>query len=292
MNIPNFPSDKTDNDRQENRLRQEEEADLEPIQEGFRSIEKHGSTTHVMHQKWQETCADRKELRKANPEQAYPKTDQLVTCLMFVIFLMAAYVISLMLIYSSTEYLVSLMARDNKLLSMLGIMLVPLALMAIQLTIGIELHLAKHKSSSTLEATQRMSRVAVLLTPGLILGTFLAETWGGIPWPPEILLLAVRIGLAYITDVLIVSKGDRAFEAKRLLVFWLNHEPLKRREQRQSDSVEKHAGATIYHYQECQQKLASFRAKFPESSFTLPPVSRVTNWVLETWMGPDYTPLK
>jgi hypothetical protein len=279
-------------DRRENRAKQEQEAQWQPIEALFYAIEQCGIKTHRLYHQLQAVEQVLREERQDNPDFAYSKPDQQVLHYMFLLFLGAAYILSLLLIYSSTEYLVGLFARGNSVLTALGIALVPIAIIVMQLTIGIDLYRARQSNAPNLIAMQRTAKVAVLITPGMILGTFLAETWGGLPWLPDILLLLVRMALAYITDVGIVSNGEQAFQAKSFFLFGVKHLKLLRQHRRLREEVESSVGQTIRHFQECQQKLASFRVKFPDSPNKLPSYSAATRWVLETWMESDFQALQ
>lgn len=276
-----------DDDRQENRLRQEQERYWQPIESAFYLIEKFGLATHKAYHELERLVSILKEERQDNEDLAYASPKQKVEHYRFLMFLLAAYLISLILIFDSTEYLVSLVARGNSIVQMVGVVLVPLAIIVMQVSIAVDVYLAEQNSLPSLKAKQRTAKVVVLLTPGLILGTFMAEVGNGF-WLPGILLLVVRMGLAYITDAYIVSNGKQAYQAKAFFLFRAkNARLLKERDQLQR-AIEENAGQTIQHFQECQQNLAAFRNRFPDSPFKLPQISSGTRWTLEHWMGADY----
>ena len=271
--------------RRQNRAQQAEDKAWIAVEESFYRTEQFGSMTHKAYYEWQQALTLLDDERQENEEFACATPQQIVQHCRFGLFLLASYFISLILIFDATEYLVSLVARDNGLVRIIGILLVPLAIIVMQSALGIDVYLAERDELNSLIAKRRTAQVAVFITPALILGTFLAGGNGF--WPPALLLLAVRMALAYITDAYVVHNGEQAYDAKAYLAFTLKYWRLNREQQQLKQTKEGSAAEAVHHFQECQQKLAAFQRKYPESSHTLPPFSNPAQWTLDQLMSSE-----
>ena len=285
-----FDPGEFDDGRRENRELQEQlELQLQ-IENRFYEVEDYGSKTHKYWAVKQRLETAIKELRQDSPKEAFPTTQEMGMHYLFLLLLFAAYVISLLLIFRPTEYLVGLLVGENGLIKALGILLVPLAIISLQIYTGIDFYLAKNKKETlkSLAEKKRAAWVMVLVTPGMILGTFLAEIWGHFPWPHEVLLLLARLALAYLTDASIVSNGEQAYKAKAFFIFGLQHRRLLREHDQATTRVEDAAYRTVQSFQGLQQKKAEFAARYPDADLILPQLSAIARWVLERWMGGDF----
>ena len=274
--------------RRQERIRQDETQSWDRLQQRFYSVERAGGKIYHLYQQFHRIATQVTADQEDSPELAYPKPHKVVKHFQFLVFLAVAYIISLLLIYSSTEYLVDLLARGNRLLTTLGIVTVPIAIIAMQLSIAVNIHLAEKHNLARLKDRRRNAKMLVLVTPAMILGTFLAETWGGWPWLPDVLLLAVRMILAYITDVGIISNGGSAYEAQCFFLFSFTQLRLKKQQKQLQESLTVLSGELVQQFQELHQELTHFRSTFPESEATLPDFSNNTRWVLEKWIGPNF----
>lgn len=289
MTYPFHSYEVDESDRAERLRLKEEEKYWQPVEDSHYQTELNGQGTSKAYHDHEQAWNALREHEAANEHWADATTEQQVGPLRFCLFLLAAYIISLVLIYESTSYLVSLVVTSNGLLQMVGILLMPLALIIMQLSIAIDVHQSQKDTQSVGNDKRNIAKVAVLITPMMILGTFLAEATSAGFWLPEVLLLLVRMALAYITDKYIVENGVQAQSAKVFFLFKIKQYRLRARLERETSYMEAYAGQTIVSFRSLQKNLTTFRQRFPDATRPLPAFSNATKWVLERWIGDDYS---
>ncbi|NEZ61046.1 hypothetical protein [Adonisia turfae] len=287
-NIPFEPDDLYD-DRRKGREQQKIASLLEELKILFFTIEEVGSKAHKYYQLGLRIKKEYGDFEQDNPEQTGKSSEQDVIALNYLQLLIVAYLLNIFVLFQAASYLVSLLVGSNSVLQGIGILLIPIALIGLQIYTGIDLYLAEDKGGRSLMTKRWGAKLIVLVSPLLILGTFIGETWGGLPMLHQVLLLIARLVLATYTDMQIVDNGKQGFEAQRFLLFGLRSLHLKRQYKEATRIVETSAFEAVQNHQTYQQKCTEFRHKFPEEPLTMPQFSAITRWVLERWQGISFT---
>ena len=287
-NIP-FESDDLYEDRRKGREKQEIATLLDELQKLFFAVEEHCAKTHKYYQVRLRLKKEYGEFERDNPEQNSASSNQGVVVLNYLQLIAVAYLFNIFVLFQSAAYLVSLLVGNNSLLQSIGILLIPVALIGLQIYTGIDLYLTEDKGGKNLMVKRWAAKLIVLVSPLLILGTFIGEIWGGLPMLHQVLLLIGRLILATYTDMQIVNSGEQGVETQRFLLFNVRSLTLKRQFKEATRIVETSAFEAVHSHQTYQQKCAAFKNKFPDEPLTMPPFSAIARWVLERWQGVKVT---
>ena len=279
---PFLPS--SEDNRRQHRQQRGEAALMEAVLHCFRLVEASGNEITVLSQQLQRITSPLFADQEFHPALADADPAEVVKHYMSMAYLIAAYALTLLLIYAGTEYLVGLMARGNLLLALVGMVVVPIALLILQITVAIDLYLAKKENSPTLAIKQQIARVLVLVSPTMILATFLAESQGQELWLAGILLLVVRLLLAFITDAWVVYNGERIYLAKIFFLFTFVQARRRKEQEKVEHALHAKSAVLVQSSQDLHQQLSRLRADFPDEEINLPEFSNNTKWALESLM--------
>ncbi len=280
-----------DQRRRQDRLQQQEKQQFDQVMELSDEVEQEGAEVAPLIQQSQQQKNHIAANEEDNLPIAHAQPDDVVRYGLFVVLVIAAYVISLLLIYAGTAYLVGLLVGSNQVLKALGVLLVPITLVGLQLAVGTELYRVKEQNkpeqAKRLAVLKQVAVVLVTISPAMVLATFLAETWGEWPLPPALLLLVVRMLFAFTTDVCLVRSGGWALEATSWLLFNIVQWRLKRRLRSIQQPLENGIASLVQKHRQYQRAAADFHHAFPNSHRVFPDFSLRTRFVLRGLMCSD-----
>ena len=198
----------------------------------------------------------------------------------------AAYLLSLLLLYPPVEYLVSQRFGTGTWAATLGLLSIPLIIMTMQFGVSLRLSSGKRQSQ---RFWQFAGRVLILVTPSMLFATFVARhhSLGRLPYLQDILLILALMGLAFVTDVIIIHGGDDATRAPTYL--WVKFMKFWRERRLKRLNQEYRLLATeaeqIFHLY-CEL-FSSYNKTYSDSPFTHIPFNVGTYRVLSDWLDCD-----
>ena len=229
-------------------------------------------------------------------ERAYADSIKGFRHLMTLATLVAAYIITFTLLHNPLEYLISQSFGMNDWKTTMAVFLLPIILVLFQVGIAIirsEAHKqeGKRRSSGTWKC---VSRVLISITPLAILALFFAQypIFEKIPKLHSILLLFVRLGFGYATDVSILCNGDNILQSQGYIWFlgrkgW--HEWCLKRLKR-PHSQKGHEAETLF--QQYWRTWLEYRSYAPDNPLHHLHFNTQSDHILRTILGydPNYPP--
>ena len=177
-----------------------------------REVDRRSQVAASIDDKRRKARSDRKILITRQEERAFTDPKNAITHLIYLGLFVASYVVTYLLIYLPIKYLVEQNLGSGSWQATVGLLMIPIVIIVLQ--VGVSLKLSEVKGGRYQKAESiwiLVGYVLIIITPVMLLATFLAEFQSvshGLHLY-DYLLLAGKMGLAFVTDVSIVRNGEK-----------------------------------------------------------------------------------
>ena len=244
----------------------------------------HAGYAYTAYRKRQEVDNAHKEERLNNPDFAYANGEACIRYIAQMVGIACAYLLSLWLIHRPAEFIAERNFGEDTWASLFVILFFPVALLVMQIIVAEQR--GRHRHSWLWRV---ISLVLVALTPKLLLASFLAKQIAlqQIPHFHDFLLLLVLMGLAFVTDAVVIYGTNGLYEPLAFIAFRLQQvrrscmaEWFTRRYQQHGKNAEHHL--RLYY-----EAVKTHNQAFPERLHEPLPFNEVSKRFLEHWLGYD-----
>ncbi len=222
-----------------------------------------------------------------NPDFAYADVVACVRKIGQAWVVIAAYILSLLLIYLPTAFIAERNFGNETWQANLAIFVIPIAMLLFQIMVADQRSQQQHYWLWRL-----VSLLLIFLTPMLLVATFLAKqvTLQQVPQVHDVLLLLALMSLAFITDSVIIYGGNGALEPWAFIVFRLNQFQRRLRLrwlETRFVHYGKEAEQELHRYHEA---VSIYNSAFPNNLHNPPPFNETSQLFLKIWLSYDPFP--
>jgi len=204
------------------------------------------------------------ECLETNPELVSATISQKLIYACLCLIIPCAYLINVLLIYRPVEYLVVQNLGKDSWLTSLAIMTLPLVILLFEIGLSSLIFLVKEKDQ---EISQKLAQIMVWITPCLLLATNIAKFTAKrqLPGLHDILLIAVLMALAFITDAIIVYGISPMNMAFSYLIFTINLKIANQQNKQDKIQARKAATEAEKHLTDYFNKIDDFERTYEEN---------------------------